>query len=119
MATNHSHFVIVPGNDWGDESPWLALVASALSGTQPSATVLVNGGDTAWLDVEASVAAGRPVIVVDGSGRAADDIAAALRDPRDGERGYRLASSGLVRAVSLDAGPEETAAAVQALLEGV
>lgn len=118
LEANHSHFVLVPGDHWGDESEWIALVATAIAGSQPSATVLVNGGETAWRDVEASVAARRPVVVVDGSGRTADDIAAALRGARHDERGYRLAASGLVEAVSLDAGAGELAEAVWALLGG-
>ena len=28
---NHTHFVIVPGSDWGDESPWITWVASELA----------------------------------------------------------------------------------------
>lgn len=116
LEPHHNHFVLVPGRDWGDESEWLALVATVLAGPQPSVTVIVNGGETAWRDVEASVAAGRPVIVLDGTGRAADDIAAALRGGQ-GERGYLLAESGLVEAISLDVGAARIADAVRARLE--
>lgn len=112
----HTHFVLVPGRDWGDESEWLSLVATVLAGPRPSVTVLINGGETAWRDVEASVGAGRPVIVVDGSGRAADDIASALGGAGLGDRADRLAASGLVEAVSLDTGATEMAQAVRARL---
>lgn len=118
LEPHHSHFVLVPGDDWGDESEWLSLVATVLAGPRPSATVLVNGGETAWRDVEASVAAGRPVIVVGGTGRAAEDITAALGSTEPGDRGYRLAASGLVDAVPLDAGAGRLAQAVRALLGG-
>jgi len=118
LEPHHTHFVLVPGGEWGDEAAWISRVATALAGPRPSATVLVNGGVTAWRDVEESVAVGRPVIVVDGSGRAADDIAAAVRGAAIGGRGYRLAESGLVQAVSLDAGPGDLAEAVQARLGG-
>jgi hypothetical protein len=118
LEANHTHFVLVPGRDWGDESEWLSLVATALAGPRPSVTVLVNGGETAWRDVEASIAAGRPVIVLDGSGRAADDIASALRGTAPGGRGYRLAASGLVQAVPLGAGLDDVAEAVRAALGG-
>jgi len=116
LEPNHTHFVLVPGRSWGDESEWLALVAGVLAGPQPSVTVLVNGGETAWRDVEASVAARRPVIVVDHSGRAADDIASALRGA-PGDRGSLLLESGLVQALPLDAGTDAIAAVVRALLE--
>jgi len=118
LEPHHSHFVLVPGTDWGDESEWLAELATLVAGPRASATLLVNGGETAWRDVEASIAARRPVIVLEGSGRAADDIAAALRGTRADDRGYRLAASGLVRAISLDVGVGELAEAVKALLGG-
>lgn len=79
LEPRHSHFVLVPGSEWGDESPWLARVAGALAGGSPSLTVLVNGGETALEDASLSVASGRPVISVSGSGRAADALAGALR----------------------------------------
>ena len=116
LEPHHSHFLLVPGDEWGDESPWLSLVATVLAGPHPSVTVLVNGGETAWRDVEASVAARRPVIVVEGSGRAADDIASALLGGRGGDRGDPLATSGLVEAVPLDGGAGALAGAVQARL---
>lgn len=118
LESHHTHFVLVPGSEWGDESEWISTIATVLSGSRPAATVLVNGGETAWRDVEASVAAGRRVVVVDGSGRAADDIAAAIRGAPFGDRGYRLAESGLVQAVSLDGGAGELAEAVRVLLGG-
>jgi hypothetical protein len=118
LESHHTHFILVPGSAWGDESEWISTVAAAVAGPRPSVTVLVNGGETAWRDVEASLAVGRPVVVVDGSGRAADDIAAALGGAPFGDRGYRLAASGLVEAVSLDGGAGELAEAVRRLLGG-
>ena len=74
-------------------------VATVLAGDTPSATVLINGGEIAYSDVERSLAAGRSVLAVAGSGRTADDLAAALRgDPAD-ERAVALAESDLVQAV--------------------
>ena len=105
LEPHHSHFVLVPGSRWGDESPWLARVAGTLAGGSPSITVLVNGGETTWEDAALSVAAGRPVIAVAGSGRAADALANALRGGTDEEWARELAGSGLVRVVDLLAGP--------------
>ena len=80
-----------------------ARVAELLAGDRPSLTLLVNGGDVSVDDVAESVRAGRPVLVVGGSGRAADTLAAALRDetPPD-ERVRALASSALVHAAELE-----------------
>ena len=71
--------VRTPGDTWGDESAWLSDVASVLSNGYPSVTLLLNGGEIAYTDVRHSLAAGRPVVVVRGSGRTADAIAAAAR----------------------------------------
>ena len=87
----HTHLVVVPGDSWGDEAPWLAAVAGALAVGHGSATLLVNGGEVAWEDVRHSLADGRPVVVLDGTGRTADAIAAARAvgghpDAGDGDR---------------------------------
>jgi len=122
LEPNHSHVVLVPGTGWGDESPWLADVASQLADQSPSVTVLVNGGEIALDDVNRSVEAGRPVLVLDGSGRVADELAAALGDRADGAAGKDqqrvkdLAASGLVEAVALADGPPALARAVALLL---
>jgi hypothetical protein len=67
-----------------------------------SVTVLANGGEVAWSDAGESVAAGRPVIVVDGSGRTADVLAAALRGEPADSRAAPLVASGLVHACTLE-----------------
>lgn len=77
LEPHHSHFVLVPGAEWGDEASSLAEVASLVAGGGPSATVLVNGGGISLTDAERSVAEGRPVVVLGGTGRSADRIAAA------------------------------------------
>lgn len=107
LEPNHSHFVLVPGSEWGDEVPWLGRVAEALVGRAPAATLLVNGGEVARRDVKASVEAGRAVVVVAGSGRVADELAAEAH-------GGGLLASGLVAVVAPGAVPGEVAR----LLEG-
>ena len=100
---NHTHIVLVPGTEWGDESPWLSDVASALSVGHPSVTLLVNGGEIAYADVQRSLLAGRPLIVLAGSGRAADDIASGVWGTPTNELAGQIASSPLVSVVSLEA----------------
>jgi len=99
LEPHHSHFVLVPGADFGDEAPYLARTATLLAGGAPSATILVNGGEIALEDCRLSVAERRPVLVLAGTGRTADLIAAAAADPgscRD-ERIANLALSPWVR----------------------
>jgi hypothetical protein len=102
LEPNHTHFVLVPGSDWGEEAPWLARLASVVAGSEESATVLVNGGEIALADVRHSIDAGRHVVVLDGSGRTADALAAAVRGEETDPSMTELAESGLVHAV--DAG---------------
>jgi hypothetical protein len=73
---NHSHLVVVPGSDWGDETPWLFDVAQWIAGSQPLRTVLVNGGPIARAELEESMRRGIPAIAIHGTGRAADDLGA-------------------------------------------
>lgn len=115
LERNHSHFVLVPGSSWGDESPWLSQVATAIAGNAPSATVLINGGEIAFQDLAHSLQANRPVLIIEGTGRTADRIAAAVKGDRTDERANDLADSPLVTAVSWAEDP----ATVRAALEGV
>jgi hypothetical protein len=76
LEPNHSHFILVPGKDWGDESEYISRLATLISGDKSSVTVLINGGEISRQDVANSLAAHRLVIVMRGSGRLADEIAA-------------------------------------------
>lgn len=113
LEPNHTHFLFVPGNRWGDESPWLAQIATALAGTIPSVTLLINGGKIAWMDVTYSVQAERQVIVMAGSGRTADTLAAMLRGEQPESQPSGLTASGLVQAVDLQNGMDSLYGAIE------
>ncbi len=100
LEPHHTHFVLVAGFRWGDESPWLTRAAQALRKGAPSVSVLVNGGETSWEDVSHSVNAGCPVVVIAGTGRVADALAAALAGKPTEERAELLAASGLLQAIA-------------------
>ncbi len=104
LAPGHTHLVAVPGERWGAESPWIPLIASALAGSAASVTVLVNGGEIARDDARRSMAAGRPVLAIRGTGRAADELAAAPASP-------------LLRVVDGLARPQQLAEALVAMLK--
>ena len=101
LEPHHSHFVLIPGSNWGDESPWLANVASVLANGAPSITVLVNGGEISKKDVSENIKVNRPVVAVAGSGRLADTLAATLRGEETDEQMRELVASGLVQAIDL------------------
>jgi SLOG in TRPM, prokaryote len=117
LDPDHTHLVLVPGDDWGAEASWIAQVATDLAGIRPSATVLVNGGEVAYADVEHSLDAARPVLTVEGSGRTADQLAAAAQGGPADERAVALVKSGLVQAVPAD-DPGRLASVLSAVLTG-
>jgi hypothetical protein len=101
LEPNHTHFILVPGSSWGDESPWIAKVASILADSHPSIVVLINGGEVTWKDASQNIQEGRPVVVIAGSGRTADILASVLRGKATDQRAEDLISSGLVQAIDL------------------
>lgn len=76
LDPNHTQFFLIPGENWGDESAWLSKIATAIAGDKKSITILVNGGEIAKTDVEYSLLEDRPVFVMRGTGRIADEITA-------------------------------------------
>jgi len=97
LEPHHTHIVLVPGDAWGDESPWLAEVADVIADDQPSVTLVVNGGEITYDDVARSLTRGRPVLVLAGTGRTADAIAAAVASHSDEPRAAQIAASPLTR----------------------
>jgi hypothetical protein len=85
LDPNHSHIVTVTdpaarkGDAWGSETDTMFWLFARLAEGRPSVGVLVNGGRITLKEVAATVAAGRPLIVVDGSGRAADAVACLVK----------------------------------------
>jgi hypothetical protein len=116
LEPNHTHFVLVPGSNWGDESPWIVQVASILANGAPSITILINGGEITFLDALNSVTAGRRVMVIAGSGRTADKLASALHGDATDERATKLAESGGLQTIDLEAAKEDLINTITSLL---
>jgi SLOG in TRPM, prokaryote len=74
LDPNHTHFFLIPGNDWGDESAWISKIATAIAEDKKSITILVNGGNISRTDVEYSLLENRPTFVLRGTGRMANKI---------------------------------------------
>jgi hypothetical protein len=74
LESHNSHFILVPGSQFGDESPWIGDVATLLSKGCQSVTILINGGEVSRKDIELSLENGRPVIVLSRTGRLADEL---------------------------------------------
>ncbi len=109
----HSHHLLVDGHRWGDETPAMLRLAEALGRGAPSAALLVGGGDGAARETAEHLRTGRPVLVLAGSGRLADDIARRRRGgpaagptaPATAALVDEIAASPLVTVVELDRGP--------------
>lgn len=102
LEAHHTHFVVVSGDRWGAEAPWIARTATVLARATPSITVLINGGQIAYSDVQYSVEAGRRVAVIAGSGGTADVFAGALAGTPADQRAVALIRSGLISVVRMD-----------------
>ena len=75
LEPHYSHFILVPGSEFGDESPWILDTATILSKGQQSVTLLINGGEVSRKDIDLSLENGRPVIALSRTGRLADELA--------------------------------------------
>jgi SLOG in TRPM, prokaryote len=78
LEPNHSHFVLVESDEWGGETGTMFKVAKALN--VPVTTMLINGGQIAGSEALQSVRNGWQLFVIEGSGRFADELSAAVRD---------------------------------------
>jgi hypothetical protein len=75
LESHYSHFILVPGSQFGDESPWIVSAATILSKGHRSVTILINGGEVSRKDIELSLGNGRHVIALRRTGRLADELA--------------------------------------------
>jgi hypothetical protein len=78
LEPNHSHFVLVESNNWGDETTTMLELARSFN--SPTVAILVNGGAIAVDEAVQSVRNGWGLLVIEGSGRFADELSAAVRD---------------------------------------
>lgn len=102
LEPHHTHVLLVPGTEWGQEAPWISEVAEAVADGHPAVTLLINGGEISFDDAARSLAAGRPLVVVAGSGRTADAIANARTTGEGDARAMQIAASPLTRIARLE-----------------
>ena len=70
---DHSHFILVQGPEFGDESSLLVGMLRAVR--RPGAALVINGGEIVLAEAQMHVTQGNPIITLDGSGRLADQLA--------------------------------------------
>lgn len=74
LEPHYSHFILVPGSEFGDESSWIVEAATIVSKGHKSVTILINGGEVSRKDIELSLEMGRPVVALSRTGRLADEL---------------------------------------------
>ena len=77
LDSNHSHFVLVEGYRWGDETTKLFEIASALSADNdiPVVALLAGGGKISKKEILFCINLKWPIIVIEKTGYLADEIA--------------------------------------------
>jgi len=111
LEDSHSHFVLVDGEEWGSESEMILRLTRALSGsgTKPAAGVLINGGKIALREIYLASTKRQklPIIVLEGSGRAADEISTGYRTGQTERTIVQvILSGGDIQLVGTTEGPE-------------
>jgi hypothetical protein len=85
LDPNHSHVVAVDNpsvstqDGWGSETDTMYWLFAKLAEGRPSVAIVANGGGITLTEVESNVRAGRPIILIEGSGRAADALVSLVR----------------------------------------
>lgn len=102
LAPGHPEIILVPGSEFGDETDWLFAAADHL-GAGAAPTLVVNGGRLTLEEARLRLTDGKRVVVVEGSGRAADELAA----------DEALRTSGRLRVIPLTADAGGLAAALE------
>lgn len=111
LKEGHSHFVLVESDTWGGESQTIVDLSRTLANqTLPKLGVLINGGQIAEQDVYFATARGNdriPILVIEGTGRKADELSNAFKTGMADNRIIRaIVAGGDIRLISLFEGLE-------------
>ena len=82
LDPGHSHFVLTRPGDWGDETETILQLAYTLAGDRPLVGMIINGGGIVRQEVYQIAVVNQlnvTLLVLEGSGRFADALAAAYR----------------------------------------
>ncbi len=79
LDPNHSHFVLIEGGEWGSELGTIFSLAGALTSNVPGVAILASGGPKSRVEAVQAVRQNISLVVIEGSGGLADEIAAAWK----------------------------------------
>lgn len=110
LQRGHSHFVLVDSDEWGGESQMIIDLCRTIAGPYPKMGILINGGAITEREVYLATTQGEdriPILVLEGSGRKADEIGSAFRTGQTKNDIIRtIIAGGDLRLTSLTDGPE-------------
>jgi hypothetical protein len=112
LDPGHSHFVLTHDGDFGDETDMIIDLSEALTeeGKKPLLGMIVNGGDIVRQEVYRLATdsdSNLALLVLEGSGRFADELAAAKRSGQsDNDVLKAIIEKGKVELISVNDGPE-------------
>lgn len=120
---HHSHFVLVEGTDWGNETAMLfdltASLATSPTGPLPAAVLLAGGGGIARNEIVQAARHRLPVLVIAGTGGLADELAAAWpqrQTPPEEPKLAEILADGQLQFFPLEGAPAALAQLLRELL---
>ena len=76
LDPHHSHFLLVPGERWGDESPWLMAAAERLASGRATLMLVAGGGEITRRDILHRLHQSGRILALAGSGGTANALVA-------------------------------------------
>ena len=117
LEPHHSHFLLVQGESWGNETSTQVALVDALARRSAGLVVVAGGGAVARTEVLGHARAGCSLLALAGTGRLADELAAVVAggSTDDGELAL-VAASGRVAVCDVAAGARAVTAALLAAM---
>lgn len=100
LETNHTHFALVKGGEFGVESEMIVGLGKAIS--KRRVALVINGGEIARKEARMNARVGNPLLVLEGSGRVADELIEALKRGTSNDVLRETIEIGIVRTCTAD-----------------
>ncbi len=106
LEPHHSHYVLVEGSHWGDETATMYALVAQLRQQMPMVTIFAGGGNIAIEEMLMNVRQAYSMIFLAGSGRATDQVLAARAGATvDDARVSVIAAQGQITAFDISDAP--------------
>jgi hypothetical protein len=115
LEPHHSHFVLIPGENWGDETMTMYDLVASLSHICPSLAIFAGGGEITKREMEVNVEQEREMILLAGSGRTTDTVIGAL-DTGDDSRLAEIAQKGKIIPFNIESQPSALSKLIRHIL---